>query len=294
IETVFGPVPSGIHLTADTRHGNDAAVAMLLVIATVSVILRMTSRFIASAGIRSDNLIMVFALVSSLLCPSVRNLTRCFLGTAYGAGTHVWTLTIPKVLMIYKILFGYTFVYAAAVSSTKISILFFYYRLFQKNSSLIFSVCLGLGGFLAAAYPIIVWTTMSKACQPTSFFWEQFTGADGICPVDISNFFLALGVINMINDILVLLIPIPRIWKLNTVEPPGITRLLTRINMNSVCVASTVRINYLTVFMNATDVTYVMGPVFIWSSAEPSIGILSACMLTFPTLVRWPRRKATT
>lgn len=55
---------------------------------------------------------------------------------------------------------------------------------------------------------------MATACQPTTYFWKQFTGVAGTCPVDISSFFLALGIINMINDVLVLLIPIPQIWKL--------------------------------------------------------------------------------
>lgn len=104
--------------------------------------------------------------------------------------------------------------YAAAVSSTKISILFFYYRIFRKNAGLCFLVSLGVGSFMAAAYPIVVWTTMATACQPASYFWERFTGAAGGCRVQISSFFLALGVINMINDIIVLLIPIPQIWKL--------------------------------------------------------------------------------
>lgn len=98
-------------------------------------------------------------------------------GGAYGAGKHVWTLTIPKVVTIYEvclakhqheiperrrltdngqILFWYTFVYAAAVSSTKISILLFYYRIFRKNAGRGFTVSLGIGGFMAAAYSIIV------------------------------------------------------------------------------------------------------------------------------------------
>lgn len=38
------------------------------------------------------------------------------------------------------------------------------------------------------------------------------------------------------------------------------------------------RIFYLSRFTAAVDVTYMMGPVFIWSAIEPSIGIVSACL----------------
>lgn len=104
--------------------------------------------------------------------------------------------------------------YAVAVSSTKLSILFLYHRIFQNNGALFFQVCLGFGSLLACSYPIIVWTTMACACRPRSYFWDRFMGAAGTC-IDMSTFYLALGVINMINDIVILLIPIPQIWKLN-------------------------------------------------------------------------------
>lgn len=63
------------------------------------------------------------------------------------------------------------------------------------------------------AYPIIVWATMASACKPLSFFWEQFTGVPGSC-IDVNSFFLALGIINMIDDVIILAIPIPQILRL--------------------------------------------------------------------------------
>ncbi|ROV97415.1 hypothetical protein VMCG_06877 [Cytospora schulzeri] len=296
IEAVFGKVPSGTDLAEDTRPGNDAAVVILLLIAIISVILRMTSRFSTRAGIKGDeytiNMALVGCSIRDELTAEKYNLSDESLpGGAYGAGTHVWTLTIPKVVTIYKILFWYTYVYAAAVSSTKISILFFYYRIFRKNAGQIFLISLGIGGLMAAAYPIIVWTTMATACQPTSYFWEQFTGVAGECPVDISSFFLALGIINMLNDILVLLIPIPQIWKLQMSVQKRLGVIGVLALGSFVCVASIVRIYYLSEFMSALDITYVMGPVFIWSSVEPSVGILGACMPTFPPLLKLARDK---
>lgn len=70
IEAAFGPAPAGIDLTEDTRPGNNAAVIILLCIATISVILRMTSRFITRAGIKGDEYTIIMALVSILPpCP---------------------------------------------------------------------------------------------------------------------------------------------------------------------------------------------------------------------------------
>lgn len=119
-----------------------------------------------------------------------------------------------------QILHAYTFVYAAACAATKISILLFYQRIFlsgvsSPSSSAVsfFTISLAAGYFLSLAYPVIVWATMANACRPLAYYWDQFVGAEGTC-IDLDAFYLALGVVNMGNDVVVLLIPIPQIFKL--------------------------------------------------------------------------------
>lgn len=51
------------------------------------------------------------------------------------------------------------------------------------------------------------------------------------------------------------------------------------------------RIYYLKVFIDAVDITWVMGPVFIWSAIEPSMGIVSACLPHLGPLRRLVRNK---
>lgn len=57
-------------------------------------------------------------------------------------------------------------------------------------------------------------------------------------------------------------------------------------NTPSVCVASIIRIYYLVTLQTAIDLTWIMGPIFIWSCLEPSIGILSACLPVMGPLLR--------
>lgn len=54
---------------------------------------------------------------------------------------------------------------------------------------------------------------MASACKPLHYFWDRFSGVTGTC-IDTATFFLALGIINLLNDIVVLAIPIPHIWTL--------------------------------------------------------------------------------
>jgi hypothetical protein len=54
---------------------------------------------------------------------------------------------------------------------------------------------------------------MGNVCRPIEHFWTQFSGTEGTC-IDINKFFLALGIVNMINDFYILFIPIPQIFQL--------------------------------------------------------------------------------
>ncbi|OKL56975.1 hypothetical protein UA08_07782 [Talaromyces atroroseus] len=124
------------------------------------------------------------------------------------------------------------------------------------------------GFFLAMAYPLIIWVTMANACRPLSYYWNQFAGTEGVC-INTNRFFLALRIINMIADVIGLAIPFPRIVKL---------QMATSSKVAVVCIASVIRITSFSKFESALDITHEMGPVFIWSTIEPSIAIVCACL----------------
>jgi hypothetical protein len=112
-------------------------------------------------------------------------------------------------------------VFAASVSASKLSILLLYRRLFYvpENKMIktdrLFAIMFWVASTFAFAYPIVMWITMAVACRPLSFFWRQYRGdKDGVC-VDVLEFYLVLGVLNLVNDIIILTVPIPRIVKLH-------------------------------------------------------------------------------
>lgn len=51
--------------------------------------------------------------------------------------------------------------------------------------------------------------------------------------------------------------------------------------------ASLIRIYYMTFLSRSVDITWIMGNVFIWSSVEPCIGIVCACLPTLQPLLRY-------
>ncbi|KAJ5971519.1 uncharacterized protein N7479_001437 [Penicillium vulpinum] len=130
---------------------------------------------------------------------------------------------------------------------------------------------------------------MGNACKPVSHFWTQFGGTKGKC-INVNQFFLALGILNMLNDLIILIIPFPRIAKLQMTLRKKLAICGIMAVGIFVFVASIVRIYFLSEFMKAVDVTWLMGPVFIWSTIEPSVAVVCACLPHLAPLARLAHR----
>ncbi len=155
----------------------------------------------------------------------------------------------------------------------------------------VFTIMFYLAGFLVATYPIIMWITMACACRPMSFYWNQYIGAtDGVC-IDVLAFFLAFGIVNMVIDVAILTVPIPLIMRLQLNFRKKISVSGIMLLGSFVCIASIVRIYYLFNLTKEVDVSWILGPAFAWSSLEPSIAIISACLPTYAPLFRFLKNK---
>ncbi|EWY79988.1 hypothetical protein FOCG_17769 [Fusarium oxysporum f. sp. radicis-lycopersici 26381] len=271
IIAIAGPLHPDIDLSANTATSDRAAIISVLILALIAITLRFVARSIQRTKIHGDDWVIILSMA---LASGAAGLAIA--GGSYGAGKHIWAVDLDDLQQIYKILFGYTFLYSASCAVIKISILLFYNRIFA-TTELLFSLSMKFGYFLSISYPIVVWVTMGNACKPFENFWTQFTGTKGTC-IDINTFFLALGIVNMINDFYILLIPVPHIFRLQMSlrKRIGVTGILMLGGF--VCAASAVRIHFLTELTKTKDATRAMGPVFIWSDLEPCITIVSACL----------------
>ncbi|KAF4337767.1 integral membrane protein [Fusarium beomiforme] len=120
---------------------------------------------------------------------------------------------------------------------------------------------------------------------------KHFKGTEGTC-IDVGHFFVILAIINLITNVIVLLIPVPEVLKLQmSMEKKAAVFGILALG-GLVCIASAVRVHYLDVFAKAADNTWAMGTVAIWSSVEPSMGIVSACLPSFKSFLRHLRRRS--
>ncbi|KAF7905650.1 uncharacterized protein EAF01_006171 [Botrytis porri] len=293
IQLVFGPPAAGVDLNESVTAAYDIVSCVVLGIAAAAVCLRFYVRTMRGANsLAIDDWFVVLGLI----CTCALVATTLIAG-AYGSGTHVWSTTLPRLMVLLKVVFAEPWVYAASVTSTKISILLLYRRLFYTGEgdmlvfNRIFTIMYWVATSFTCAYPIIMWIVMAAACRPLNFFWMQYAGAkEGKC-INTLMFFLIFGIVNMVNDVIILIVPIPRILRLHMNKRKKFSVAGIMLLGSFVCVASIVRIYYLTLLTTAVDISFILGPAFGWSSLEPSVAIIGACLPTYAPLFRGIRNK---
>ena len=88
---------------------------------------------------------------------------------------------------------------------------------------------------------------------------------------------ISTGAINLVTDIAVLSLPIPSVWRL---QLPKITKMALTANFCIgflVCIITVLRIASIP-FISPEDLTYTSVKTDVYSTLEPSLGIVSACL----------------
>ncbi|KAI1389506.1 uncharacterized protein F4822DRAFT_427855 [Hypoxylon trugodes] len=282
IIVVFGPPPPTVNLAEDRTVGSYFAVGFLLSIAFVSVVLRIVARITARLGLMADDYFIIAALVFS-----IGTAAATVAGNIFGIGTHVWTISKSDLIPILKITYSYTIIYTVAILCIKLSLLCFYYRLFGMFGNF-WRMSLFLGGFLTVGHTISAWISLAIMCRPISAIWDQYLGIVQAKCIDIKAAYISYASINIPLDILILVIPIPQILKLQMSMRKKL-QICTLFSLGSfACIAGIARLFYLVKYTQEVDLAWTLSPVGIWSSVEPSIAILTACLpIIYPLFLRW-------
>lgn len=102
-------------------------------------------------------------------------------------------------------------VYLAAVVLPKLSILVLYLRIFIKRTDRI--ACWATAAFLIANW-LGATVALFCMCMPLDFLWDK-TIPDGHC-IDINAGYRWSSLMNIITDVVMLILPLPVIWKIQT------------------------------------------------------------------------------
>lgn len=91
---------------------------------------------------------------------------------------------------------------------TKLSLLFFYRRLFDRARKLVKAT--EIVGCVLVAWCIALTFTIIFSCQPVAFFWDR-TIKRGSC-IDELKMGYGMTATNVVTDFVVLFLPVPTLW----------------------------------------------------------------------------------
>ncbi|PGG99924.1 hypothetical protein AJ79_08361 [Helicocarpus griseus UAMH5409] len=267
-------------VTADQRSVLAVAISFSI-IPTLAVVLRLIARRISRRALDASDYCIIAACIFTVALESVSITGVIQCGIGYGHTTDVaMQYGLEPITKLLKLLIPLQFLWALSLSFCKVSILLVYIKVFPVP--MVIWVGRGTMAFIAA-WALATIIAGCVICRPFAFNWDQ-TIPGGKCGNQVLSFTVT-GVLNLITDVMVLVLPLPHLYKLQM----RLYKKLVLIAVFSIgiltCVVSGIRINTLS-SMDFLDITFSIPPANIFSGLEPSVAVTLACIPLLRPLLR--------
>ncbi|CAG7968649.1 unnamed protein product [Penicillium nalgiovense] len=199
--------------TSTVAYCGQQLIGVSIAIAAIQIIIvgaRFYTRYIQRVANGIDDYLMIPALTASL----AQSALYIYLVKRGGVGYHLEYVaqTPSKLVILQKGLYANQILdFPFTIAPAKISILLFYVRIFPIRKFQIFAYIVGavvlghgIGVLLAAIFQ----------CSPIAYTWDK-TIVGGSC-FNQEAFFRYVSPPNILTDILILVMPLPYVWKLHT------------------------------------------------------------------------------
>ncbi|KAI0856356.1 hypothetical protein F4860DRAFT_416745 [Xylaria cubensis] len=247
----------------------------------IALALRVVSRFYIALKLGWDDALVFVAAIFAL------GQTVLFALLVFGGlGHHAQTVPAPNQFSIPKVLFSFELFHIISLNLGKLSALFFYLKLFNNKSAARITK-LGIVAVSLGTVGLILWQFLF--CHPLYKMWEW----DGLenCG-DRQPLYVAVCVWSIFTDLLVLVVPLPIIWKLK-MERTQKLRLSWLFTAGlSVTATSIVRLAYIVTINYHDDFSFHSVPSTFLAFLEPPETILCVSLpMLYSLFARiWPSK----
>ncbi|KAF2260067.1 hypothetical protein CC78DRAFT_620564 [Lojkania enalia] len=254
----------------------------LLVLDIIAVALRLWARQIKRQRLGTDDVFAILALIC-LICSAIVFIWGAADG---GLGHHVNDLSMDTIALFLKIQFALQFPYLLSVTFIKLSILFFYERVFPLPTFTTATRCMCV--FVILWFITFFFATLFQ-CWPISGNWQLGNAADTINQYAM---YAAATILESLADIVTLTIPIFVVWTMRHLSTRKKVMVTLLFLLGAfVCFASIMRLYYIVKYMGPNakddiDLTYNLADLVVWSGVEPPLGLICVCLPTLSPVFR--------
>ncbi|KAH7410677.1 CFEM domain-containing protein [Cadophora sp. MPI-SDFR-AT-0126] len=202
--------------------------------------------------------------------------------TSNGLGKDIWTLRPNDITNYLRAFYVMEILYFLQLFLLKLSILFFYLRIFPAPSfrrilwaTVVFDILFGVVFIIVGIFQ----------CNPISYYWGQWDGLHrGKC-INVNGLGWSNAVISIILDFWMLGLAISQLLHLQLHWKKKLGVGLMFVVGTFITVVSILRLQSLLHFAKSFNVTWDNLPVTIWSLVEINVGIICACMPSLRVLL---------
>ncbi|KAK2804840.1 hypothetical protein FQN51_001482 [Onygenales sp. PD_10] len=200
-----------------------------------------------------------------------------------GLGKDMWEVSFDDITHILYIYYFDESIYLAALTMTKISLHFFYLRIFPSKN---FRIAIYITMAATLAYGIAFILVSIFQCDPIKSAWLRWDGtAPGYCRnINMQGWMSAA--LNIVLDLVTLFLPIRELSKLELWRKKKIHICLMFTVGSFVTIVSILRLRTLVLFATTHNLTWDYVELGYWSTIEIHVGIICACMPAMRSLFR--------
>ncbi|KAJ0115015.1 hypothetical protein J7T55_001422 [Diaporthe amygdali] len=255
-------------------------VAVFTPLQLLTVVLRFYARSLTAHRYGVDDWLVMAALLGQFVATGIAigSLKQA------GVGYHIeWIMaTNPHLaIMFLKYLLAISSWYYVTISLSKLAICVFYRTLFPQRSVLII-LSLTAGIMICTAIASLV--SNLAACKPFSANWAPTDVQAEKC-IDKEKLYVWSTFPNIITDVILLAIPLPIVWGLQTSKQLKMALTATFVFGSIGLIASILRFVAFSNTNSFIDATFNAVELIIWTVAEPGIYLIAACLMTYRPLL---------
>ncbi|KAM0458089.1 hypothetical protein ACHAO4_002814 [Trichoderma viride] len=249
-------------------------------IALFIVGLRLFARFMSGAKLWWDDYLILFSVPQGIGMLVIQGLYA-----PMGVGRPI-TETLPNLVIILQLTLSYALIYTLCISTVKLSVLFFYLRVFPNKHMRVATKIVIAAISVWALANILMFLLL---CHPFAASYNPALPG-GKCGNQVSAF-IAVGVYNIISDFVVLTLPLRTIWTLNTKKQMKLSLtaiFLVGLLVSAVAVARIITLTHL----ELANITGTMVWVDFLSTLEVNLGIICVSLpMLGPLVARWNKTR---
>ncbi|KAL2283109.1 hypothetical protein FJTKL_10211 [Diaporthe vaccinii] len=255
------------------QQNDVASLTVLFTITFFLVIVRLTVKFLGhGGGWGIDDWLMLMAFSFSIALYSV-HLWRIY---DLGLGKDTWEVPFANITTILVAFFANEMLYIVHISATKLSVCFFFVRIFDASPN-----------FRRFAYPVVGMNILIMVffvlivvfqCKPIHLAWTGWAKEEpGHC-LDIYKLVLGNGIINLFMDAVIIGLPIYETFKLQLSKTKKFAIALMFGMGFALTIVGIVRCIAFWRTRSSANPTINLMPLAYWSCAETLVAIMCACL----------------